>query len=111
MDDDISKAMTVPQPDLFQRKHEITIGDTSAGYDFHGADPLSTLTIGSAQNEIDEVKGSAQNEIDEVNDILFVVYTERFQRIDSGKRIDITRLISARLATNFERGLYYGKHE
>lgn len=100
MDDDISKAMTVPQPDLFQRKHEITIGDTSAGYDFHGADPLSTLTIGSAQNEIDEV-----------NDILFVVYTERFQRIDSGKRIDITRLISARLATNFERGLYYGKHE
>lgn len=100
MDDDISKAMTVPQPDLFQRKHEIAIGDTSAGYDFHGADPLSTLTIGSAQNEIDEV-----------NDILFVVYTERFQRIDSGKRIDITRLISARLATNFERGLYYGKHE
>ena len=100
VDDDISKAMTVPQPDLFQRKHEITIGDTSAGYDFHGADPLSTLTIGSAQNEIDEV-----------NDILFVVYTERFQRIDSGKRIDITRLISARLATNFERGLYYGKHE
>ena len=100
MDDDISTAMTVQQPDLFQRKHEITIGDTSAGYDFHGADPLSTLTIGSAQNEIDEV-----------NDILFVVYTERFQRIDSGKRIDITRLISARLATNFERGLYYGKHE
>ena len=100
MDDDISKAMTVPQPDLFQRKHEITIGDTSAGYDFHGADPLSTLTIGSAQNEIDEV-----------NDILFVVYTERFQRINKKKRIDITRLISARLATNFERGLYYGKHE
>lgn len=77
-----------------------TIGDTSAGYNFHNADPLSTLTIGSAQNEINEV-----------NDILFVVYTERFQRIDAGKKIDITRLISARLATNFERGLYYGKHE
>lgn len=27
-----------------------------------------------------------------------------------GKPIEVTRLISARLATNFERGLYYGKH-
>ena len=55
--------------------------------------------------------GIAQDESNEVNDILFVVYTERFLRIESGKKVDITRLISARLATNFERGLYYGKHE
>ena len=39
-------------------------------------------------------------------DIIFVVYTER-HRI-SGKE-EVIRLISARYATNFERGLYYGK--
>lgn len=28
-----------------------------------------------------------------------------------GKGTDVTRLISARFATNFERGIYYGKYE
>ena len=45
-----------------------------------------------------------------VDDILFVVYTERVLYREDEKEIEITRLISARLATNFERGLYYGKH-
>ena len=45
------------------------------------------------------------------NDILFVVYTERVHTIDNGKTIETTRLISARMATNFERGLYYGKFD
>lgn len=49
--------------------------------------------------------------IGKVNEILFVVYTERIQVLEDGKRIDVTRLISARMATNFERGLYYGKYE
>ncbi len=44
------------------------------------------------------------------DDVLFVVYTERIKRNESGKEIDVTRLISARYATNFERGLYYGKY-
>lgn len=43
------------------------------------------------------------------DDILFVVYTERIKRNENGVENDITRLISARYATNFERGLYYGK--
>lgn len=43
------------------------------------------------------------------DDILFVVYTERVKRTENGKEIEVTRLISARYATNFERGLYYGK--
>lgn len=47
----------------------------------------------------------------ESKDILFVVYTERFTTNSDGKEIDVTRIISARMATNFERGLYYGKHE
>ena len=36
--------------------------------------------------------------IGKVGDVLFVVFTERK---------DVVRLISARLATNAERGLYY----
>ncbi len=43
-----------------------------------------------------------------VDDILFVVYTERTLYRENGREIEVTRLISARLATNFERGLYYG---
>ena len=46
----------------------------------------------------------------QINDILFVVYTERTRIEENGKEIEITRLISARMATNFERGLYYGKY-
>lgn len=44
-----------------------------------------------------------------VNDILFVVYTERIRKESDGRKTDVIRLISARMATNFERGLYYGK--
>ena len=43
------------------------------------------------------------------DDILFVVYTERIKRNNNGIEIDVRRLISARYATNFERGIYYGK--
>lgn len=43
-------------------------------------------------------------------DIIFVVYTERARKSEDGKSMDVTRLISARYATNFERGLYYGKY-
>ena len=46
--------------------------------------------------------GFLQNE-----DILFVVYTERDTITDEGIEIDVTRLISVRLANNFERGVYY----
>lgn len=46
----------------------------------------------------------------EINDIIFVVYTERVQIDGDEEKIDVTRLISARFATNFERGLYYGKY-
>ena len=42
-------------------------------------------------------------------DILFVVYTERIKRNNNSIEIDVIRLISARYATNFERGIYYGK--
>ena len=74
-----------------------TIGDLAAGY-------MNTWMSGET------IIGSTGFLSDKVNDIVFVVYTERAQTNDDGKRIDVTRLISARLATDFERGLYYGKY-
>ena len=65
-----------------------TIGDTSAG---------NLTTIGNLQDA------------HRVDDILFVVYTERVTIDEGGKSTEVTRLISARLATSFERGVYYGK--
>lgn len=41
-----------------------------------------------------------------VNNILFVVYTERLRK----EELTVIRIISARWATSFERGLYYGKY-
>lgn len=74
-----------------------TIGDLAAGYT--NMPQAGEMIIGNA--------GFLS---DEVNDIIFVVYTERVQTSDTGKKTDVTRLISARLATDFERGLYYGKY-
>ena len=64
-----------------------TIGDTSAG---------NLTVIGNLQDT-------------RVDDILFVVYTERATVDEGEKTREVIRLISARLATNFERGVYYGK--
>ncbi len=65
-----------------------TIGDISAG---------NLTTIGN-------LRGAHS-----ASDILFVVYTERAITHEDGKSTEVTRLISARLATSFERGVYYGK--
>ena len=74
-----------------------TIGDTSAGR-------ISQKAEGALIGNIDQFIGK-------VNEILFVVYTERVRIEESGTKTDVTRLISARMATEFERGLYYGKNE
>lgn len=82
--------------ELYDEEHSIdedrydTIGDLSAG----------NTTIGN-------ISHFSEN----MNDILFVVYTERIHQNRNGTNIGVTRLISARFATNFERGLYYGKYE
>ena len=70
------------------------IGDASAGFPDGG----DAAIIGN----VDSFAG-------EVNDLLYVVYTERRMAEINGKEQYATRIISARLATNFERGLYYGK--
>lgn len=73
-----------------------TIGDTSAG--------------NAATSNDKHAIGSFNQSIGKINDILFVVYTERIHIEADGTETEITRLISARLATSFERGLYYGKY-
>ena len=60
---------------------------------------------------MDTTIGNISSFLGEVTDILFVVYTERVKMNQNGEKIDVTRLISARQATNFERGLYYGKYQ
>ena len=75
------------------------IGDTSAGWIHDGISANGHIVIGN----VDRFAG-------EVNDILYVVYTERIRREENGKTNEVIRLISARLATNFERGLYYGQY-
>ena len=54
--------------------------------------------------------GSIGASIGAAEDILFVVYTERAVYLERNERLEVTRLISARMATSFERGLYYGKY-
>ena len=80
--------------EMFDDKHSLeearynTIGDVSAG-----------TIIGSLDHD-NGVSG----------DILFVAYTERAMTSQDGKNVEVTRIISARLATSFERGIYYGKY-
>ena len=71
-----------------------TIGDASAG------NPAGGSTVIGNVSRLDRV----------VNDVLFVVYTERERKEQNGTVTEVTRWISARMATNFERGLYYGKY-
>ena len=77
-----------------------TIGDTSAGK------MVKDANVGKENIII----GNVNQFIGKVNDILFVVYTERIRTESDGRKTDVIRLISARMATNFERGLYYGKY-
>ena len=65
-----------------------TIGDTSVG---------NLTVIGNLRDT------------HRVDDILFVVYTERAIVDENKTTREVIRLISARLATSFERGVYYGK--
>ena len=69
------------------------IGDVSAGH----------AKLRAAIANIDRL-------YDETEDILYVVYTERIKKTDNGKDFEVIRLISARLANSFERGLYYGQY-
>ena len=69
------------------------IGDVSAGY----------ARLHAAIGNVDRFTA-------ELNDILYVVYTERISNGMNTDPCEIIRIISARLANSFERGLYYGQY-
>ena len=89
--------------ELFDEQHSEyedrynTIGDISARRE--------------CKNTNDKIIEQFNLSIGKISEILFVVYTERIHTGNNGKKTEITRLISARLATNFERGIYYGKYD
>ncbi len=79
------------------------------------------IEIFDEENSIDEDRYDTIGRINLVNgnytlgkasddDILFVVYTERIVLIDGETEKEAIRMISARFATDFERGIYYGKN-
>ena len=83
---------------------------------YEGSNVLKTLLNIKKQTELDEAEadfdviGNAAIGVTGItDDILFVVYTDRIRQIVHGVETDVTRIISARYATEFERGLYYGK--
>ena len=75
----------------------------------HSADEDRYNTIGDTSAGNVTIIGNLWKETHRVDDILFVVYTERIIIDENGKTAEAIRLISARLATSFERGVYYGK--
>lgn len=68
------------------------IGDLSAG---------SINLFGSTDSTIGSIGSDA---------VVFVVYTERIRQIKDNIETEVIRIISARYATSFERGIYYGKY-
>lgn len=76
----------------------------------HSGDEDRYDTIGDSSAGSLTVIGNLRKNVCRVDDILFVVYTERVVVDENGKPNEAIRLISARLATSFERGVYYGKH-
>lgn len=66
-------------------------------------------TIGDAGVGAAVIGNLRMNAAPDKSVILFVVYTERQLIRSDGLEVEVTRLISARMATNFERGMYYGK--
>lgn len=81
----------------FDEDRYLLIGDLSAG-----EIPNDDISEGTVLGNVESFFGKKE-------DILYVVYTERVRELRNGKSLEVIRLISARIATNFERGLYYGQ--
>ena len=75
--------------------------------ELHSTDEERYQTIGAAALETNRSAEMIRSSSDA---ILFVFYTERAVHTEGGKAVDVTRIISARKATSFERGIYYGKY-
>ena len=84
----------------------------SYNFDFNDENESKTFMVSCIVVNENQLERNTEIMIGNIksDDVLFVVYTERIRKNENGAEIDVTRLISARYATNFERGLYYGKY-
>ena len=89
----------------------IELFDEENSIDEDRYDTIGDISLGLVSAGRGNVIGNMMEKTGRQSDILFVVYTERTERSEDGQPLDVTRLISARMATGFERGLYYGKYE
>ncbi len=89
----------------------IELFDEENSIDEDRYDTIGDISLGLASAGRGNVIGNVMGKTGRQSDILFVVYTERVEMSEDGRPMDVTRLISARMATGFERGLYYGKYE
>ncbi len=76
----------------------------------HSEDEDRYNTIGTVLSKNQAIIGNIRKNLKKIDDVLFVVYTERMAIDKTDQFREVTRLISARLATSFERGIYYGKY-
>ena len=76
----------------------------------HSEDEDRYNTIGAVLTRNQTIIGNIRKNVQKIDDILFVVYTERMTIDKTDQFREVTRLISARLATSFERWVYYGKY-
>lgn len=90
-DEDYIEEVDASHSDDEQRYN--VIGDTSAG----------NAAVYAAIGNVEKFLG-------DVNDVLYVVYTERIKKESDGESYEVIRIISARLANSFERGVYYGQY-
>ena len=83
--------------------------DEQNSFDEDRFDVIGDTSAGIPESGLAATVGDPTLLTDGVNDVLYVVYTERSMVEYNGSEQSVTRIISARQATNFERGLYYGK--
>ena len=83
--------------------------DEMNSYDEDRFDVIGSTSAGAAFQSDNRTIGSLSSFPNSADEVLYVVYTERKYLGEKHKQRFVTRIISARLATSFERVLYYGK--
>ena len=91
------------------KKHHVSFKVAARVFFDHNRIELFDEDNSVFEDRFDVIGNAAIGETGITDDILFVVYTDRIRQIVHGVETDVTRIISARYATEFERGLYYGK--
>ena len=90
---------------VFLDSHRIEWGDNRHSWDEKRYDVLGEISYEGVP-----VIGNMRGRSGDEEDVVFIVYTDRKAVYRDGGIVEVTRLISARYATDFERGVYYGNY-